>query len=111
MSVRENIELYHKLDLETYIAALISEYGATAHPAQPNTFIMRGLPFYAPIDRSDHVSILSFNGALLPYPLLQALADHPELAPDDVFVRWTQEQDLIWEGTLGELRTQIIKDR
>ncbi len=48
------------------------------------------------------ISILSFNNVPLPDSLIEALVDHPELFPDGILVRWTQEQDLIFEATLGE---------
>ena len=46
----------------------------------------------------------SFNYVPLPDSLLEALVEHAELFPDDILVRWTQEQDLYFEATLGQLR-------
>ncbi len=40
----------------------------------------------------------------LPDCLLEALAGYPGSFPDHILVRWIQEQDLIAEVTLGELR-------
>ena len=45
---------------------------------------------------------LDFNKIPISYSIVQALIEHRELAPDDVIVRWTQEQELIFESTLGE---------
>src|SRR5688572_8317905 len=104
MSVRENIELFCNLNLTKYLEVLNQEFEAQTHPTQPDAFIVEGLPFYRPRDQDDHISILGFNKIPLPYPLLQALIEHPELASDDTVIRWTQEQELIFESTLGELR-------
>ncbi len=104
MSVRENIQLYGEVNNERYIQTLQVEYGAAKHPRERRAYIVEGLPFYAPRQTPDHISILSFNNSPLPDALLEALVLHPELFPDDVLIRWTQEQDLILEATLGQLR-------
>jgi hypothetical protein len=41
---------------------------------------------------------------------LQALIEHPELASDETVVRWTQEQELVLESTLGDLRKRLAQD-
>ncbi len=104
MSVRENIELYGGINNEWYIQTLEVEYGAAKHPHERHAYIVEGIPFYAPRQSPDHLSILSFNNIPLPDALLEALVMHPELFPNDVLVRWTQEQDLILEATLRQLR-------
>ncbi len=104
MSVRENIELYGGIDNERYMQTLVVEYGAAKHSRERRAYVVEGLPFYAPRQTLDHLSILSFNNIPLPDALLEALVMHPELFPDDVLIRWTQEQDLILEATLGQLR-------
>jgi len=104
MSIRENIELFCNLDLTKYLEVLNQEFEAQTHPTQADAFIVEGIPFYTPKVQDDHISVLGFNKIPLPYPLLRALIEHPELAPDDTVVRWTQEQGLILESTLGELR-------
>lgn len=106
MSIRENIEIFHHFDIEEYLNVLKDEFHAREHPAQPGSFLVEepGLPFYKPKQMEDHVSILSFNGVPLSETLLQALMEHPEMIPDDMVVRWTQEQDLIMETTIGDLR-------
>jgi hypothetical protein len=104
MSIRENIELFGNLDSTKYLDVLNQEFRAQKHPAQEDALIVDGLPFYEPKDQDDHISILGFNKIPLPYSLLQALIEHRELASDDTIVRWTQEQELILESTLGELR-------
>ncbi len=104
MSVKENIELYGLQNSAQYVEVLSGEFGATQHPNQENAYVLEHQPFYAPRPVEDHISILSFNNTPLPDSLIEALVDHPELFPDDVLVRWTQEQDLLFEATLGELR-------
>ncbi len=104
MSVRENIELYGGIDRDRYMQTLQVEYGAAQHPRGRRAYLVDGLPFYAPRQSPDHLSILSFNNIPLPDALLEALVMHPELFPDDVLIRWSQEQDLILEATLGQLR-------
>jgi len=107
MSLRENIQFFHQIDTEKYLDVLREDHTAQDHPTQPGGFLIDGdQPFYSPQQFDDHISILGFNYIPLPDQLIQALVDHPELAPDDTLVRWTQEQDLILETTLGELRNQ-----
>jgi hypothetical protein len=110
MSVRENIEIFHPLDTKTYLEILKDEYGARDHPSQPDSYLIDnpGTPFYEPKEIDDHVSILGFNYALLSNLLIQAIIGHPELVPDEVLIRWTQEQDLVLENTAGELRSGDI---
>lgn len=109
MSVRENIELFYDLDLEKYQCVLKEEFNAESHPGQVDASWIDGLPFYAPKNQGDHISILGFNKIPLPSSLLEALIQHPELAPDHIVVRWTQEQELILKSTLGELREMYKK--
>ncbi len=104
MSVRENIEVYGGLDNKRYIQSLKAEYRAAEHPGKDHAYIVEGLPFHEPREAEDHFSILSFNNLPLPDALLEALVNHPELYPDNLRIRWTQEQDLILEATLGEIR-------
>ena len=112
MSIRENIQFFHHVNIEKYMNVLRTKYGVKDHPAQENSFLIEnGPPFYKPQQIEDHVSILGFNNTPLPDFLLQALIDHPELAPDDVIIRWTQEQDMVLEATLGELRSQSKKGK
>src|SRR5271157_878595 len=103
MSIRENIEIFHKFDIETYISVLENEFGVRSHPAQMGCYLIDepGLPFYKPQQMGDHVSILGFNKVPLSDTLLQALIKHPEIVPDRTVVRWTQEQELIVETTMG----------
>ena len=104
MSLRENIELYGIQNEEQIIEILVDEFGATVHPRQAGSYVLENLPFHAPRSVNDHISILSFNNTPLPDSLLVALVDHREWFPDTILIRWTQEQDLILEATLGELR-------
>lgn len=105
MSLRENIQFFHQIDADKYLDVLRVEHNAQDHPSQPGSFLIdETQPFYAPQQIEDHLSILGFNYIPLPDQLIQAIIDHPELAPDDTLIRWTQEQDLILEATLGELR-------
>ncbi len=109
MSIRENIEIYYPLRIEQYLEALSREEGAQKHPDQAGAFIVEGLPFYSPKYVEDHISILSFNKVPLPYPLLQTLVEHPELVPDAVLIRWTIEQDLLLDSTMGEMRSKDLR--
>ena len=104
MSIRENIQVFHHFDPDEYLRILIDEYGAECHPNQENAFMVEELPFYAPQQSGEYNFILGFNMAPLPHVLIQALIDHPELVPDDTLICWTQEQDLIIESTLADLR-------
>lgn len=100
MSIRENIQLHGKLDIEKYLELL----QAQVHPDQENAYVVDGTPFYKPQEVEDHIFILGFNNMLLPYSLIQILVDHPELISDSAVVNWTQEQDLILKDTVGNLR-------
>ncbi|MGA7193687.1 MAG: hypothetical protein WBW94_08660 [Anaerolineales bacterium] len=104
MSIRENIEIYPPLDLHQFLEVLKRDYGLVEHPSQAGALTIDGLSFYSPRISGDHVSILGFNKAPIPDTVVQALVEHPELVPNDVVIRWTQEQELIFECTLGELR-------
>jgi hypothetical protein len=104
MSIREIVEFYHLVDLEKYMGILRAEFGSHTHPAQEGSLLIDGLPVYAPKWLQDQVSILGFNKLPLPDSVIQTLVDHPELAPDETLIRWTQEQDLRLECTLGMLR-------
>jgi len=112
MSLRENIELFHQLDIDKYLDVLKQDFGVRDHPSQTNSFLVGdpGLPFYKPRQAEDHISILGFNYVPLPSILLQAMVDHPELIPDGAFVRWTAEQELIMESYLGDLRSSANRD-
>ena len=106
MSIRENIEIYHPIDVDEYLSILRNEFNARNHPSQTGSFLIgkEGLPFYEPRQVGDHISILSFNTVPLSDDLIQALINHPEIVGDEVVVRWTQEQELIVETTIGDLR-------
>ena len=109
MTLRENIQFFHCLDPEEYLEVLKNEYDVRDHPTQPEGFLIDdpGLPFYKPKQIEDHVSVLGFNYVPLSDLLIQALADHPDLVPDDVRVCWMLEQDLILETTMGAIREKI----
>jgi len=104
MSIRENIQFFHRIDPSEYLRILAVEHGAQPHPRQQGTFLGDGLPFYTPQQVDEHTFVLGFNMVPLSHILIQALIVHPELVPDQVFIRWTQEQDLIAEGTLDNFR-------
>lgn len=103
MSMRENIQIHHQFDVDTYID-ILKENGAVEHPAQEGAFIIEEDPFYAPRQIDEHVSILSFNYFPLPMVLLHALINYPELVPDDVEIIWLVEQDSFIETTMGIIR-------
>ncbi len=94
MSVRENIELHGGIDNEPHLQILRKEYGAAPHPVENRAYILGGLPFHSPSRSRYHLSILSFIDLPLPDALLEALIKHPELFPDQVLIRWAQEQHL-----------------
>ena len=106
MSIHENIQIFHPVDIEQYLALLLREYGATEHPEQAEAFLLEELPFYKPQMAEGYIFILSFNMRPLSYLLIQALADHPELAPAETKIIWTQEQDLLLETTVGEVKNR-----
>jgi len=106
MSLRENIQIFHPVDIERYLDILKTEYGALEHPQQSGAFLIEGLPFYAPQLAEGYVFVLGFNMVPLAHVIIQALAEHPELVPESALVRWTQEQALILESELGALRMQ-----
>ena len=108
MSIRENIQFFHRVDPNEYLRVLIDEYKAQPHPHQPGAFLVDGLPFYPPQQAKEHTFILGFNMAPLSQTLIRALIGHPELVPDQVFVRWMQEQDLVAEGTLEDFRLMLL---
>jgi hypothetical protein len=107
MSIRENIQCFHRVDPNEYLRILIDEYGAQPHPNQENAFLVDGLPFYSPQQAEEHTFVLGFNFAPLSHTLIQALITHPELVPDNVLIRWTQEQDVVAEGAVEDFRQML----
>ncbi len=99
MSVKENIELYGLSDQEESAKTLIEKVGATQQARQADACMLDGLPFHAPRPASDHISILIFNNTPLLDAIIEILVDHREFFPDNILIRWTQEQDLIFEAT------------
>lgn len=106
MSIRENIQFFHRFDPDEYLRILIDEHGAEPHPNQDDAFLVEGLPFYAPKQTEEHIFVIGFNLVPLSHMLIQALVSHPDLAPDTTLIRWTQEQELIVESTLADLQNQ-----
>ena len=107
MSIRENIQLFHRVDPTEYLRVLVDEYGAQPHPRQQNAFLIDGLPFYPPQQVDEYTFVLGFNMVPLSHTLIQALISHPELILDNVLIRWTQEQDLVAEGTVEDFRQML----
>ena len=108
MSVRENIQIFHQFDLDAYLEILKAEHGAKDHPGQSGCYLVDELPFYKPKQTDEYVFVLGFNYAPLPGLLIEALASHPELIPDDVLIRWTIEQELLLDTTMGEIRSKDL---
>ena len=100
MGLRENIQLFHPIDIDRYLDILISEYGAEKHLQQDGAYLIDGLPFYKPQLAEGYIFILGFNKAPLSYVLIQALANYPKLAPGNTRVLWMQEQELIVDTLL-----------
>ena len=105
MSLRETIVINHPLRINKFLQIIEIENGARGHPAQPGAFLVGDpeLPFYAPEKRARHVFILGFNYAPLPVLLLHTFINHAELVPENTRIRWTAEQDLLWQGTIQDL--------
>jgi hypothetical protein len=108
VTLRENIQIYYLLNIDDYLKILEREHQALPHPSVPRSFVIGFLevPFYRPETVNDHVTILGFNYTPLPFLLIQVLIDNPTLIPDHTLIRWTQEQELILEKQLRELREQ-----
>ena len=106
MTVRENIQIFHQFDVGTYLEILKSEHGAKDHPAQDGCYLLENLPFYEPRQADEYVFILGFNFVPLPVLLIDALANHSELVPDGVLIRWTIEQEMLLDTTMGEIRNK-----
>ena len=102
MSIRENIQFFHTINIEKYLDTLREEHGIRKHPIQPGAYLIDGLPFYRPMQTGVYTFILGFNMAPLSPKLIQTLANHPELASESTSFRWTQEQELIAEGMLKD---------
>ena len=75
MTVRENIQFFHHFDVSVYLSILKEECGAQEHPEQEGSYLIDDLPFYAPRQIDEHVSVLSFNYAPLPSILINALVN------------------------------------
>ena len=103
MSARENIEIFGLADEQSYADLLNGQFGAVKLSNQPGAYILDDPPSYAPRQSGDHIYILGFNQYPLPDSLIDALFDHPELFPNDILTRWTQEQDLLLDASLGQL--------
>jgi hypothetical protein len=100
MSVREHIEPYALRDQAKLVDVLVDEFGVIKQPSRSRPYL-GGLPYHAPRPAEDHTSMLSFNNSPLPDFPIEALVIHAELFSDDILMCWTQEQDLIFEATLG----------
>ena len=109
MSLRENTQIYHPVNIERYLEILKTEYGAQEHPQKDGAFLIDGLPFYMPQMAEGYVFVLGFNMMALPHALLRALIDYPELIPPETKVRWTAEQELVMEADMEVVRNQLAK--
>ena len=108
MTVRENIQIFHSFDIDTYLQILETEQGAKEHPTQPGCYVVDSLPFYKPRQADEYVYILGFNLIPLPGVLLDVLANHPEMVPNGTAIVWTIEQELLLDTTMGEIRNKDI---
>jgi len=106
MSLRENIQIFHQLDIENYLKLLQREYMAREHPIQTDCYLIDDpeLPFYEPKQTDEYSFIIGFNYAPLSSLLIQVLIDHPNLIHPDTLVRWTSEQELLLENSIEELK-------
>ena len=106
MTIRENIQIFHKFDIGKYLEILETEQGSKKHPMQPGCYLIDDLPFYKPKWIEDHVSILGFNYVPLSGLLIHSLASHPELVPDSAEILWLIEQEVLLTTTLAEMRSK-----
>jgi hypothetical protein len=113
MSVKQCIWVLHPVDIEAYLEVLKSEYGARDNKNQPGSFLVGDptLPFYVPQSMEGKVAVTGFNHRPLPHQLIDALVNHPELAPSSALIRWTEEQELLVEVTVEKLRQRAGKER
>lgn len=105
MGLRENMQIFHPIDIDRYLDTLIAKYGVEKHPQQAGAYLIGGLPFYKPQRAEGYIFILGFNMTPLSSVLIQALADHHDLVPGDTQVLWTLEQDLIMDILLNDFKT------
>ena len=110
MSVREDIQFFHRFDVETYLGILKTEQGAKECPDIPGCYLIENLPFYKPTQADEYVFVLGFDLVPLSGLLIEALANHPELVPDEVMVCWLIEQDLLLETTMGDVRKKLSEN-
>jgi hypothetical protein len=106
MSLRETIQVVGRLEMDQYLHFLQTERHAKEHPSQSGAYLVDGLPFYEPQQEDGYVFIMGFNMQPLPLALIETLIEHPEIASEDTQVRWTQEQELVFEGDIRELRKE-----
>ncbi len=57
-----------------------------------------------------YIFILGFNMVPLSSLLLQALVNHPKLAPETTPIQWTAEQEIVVEGELREVKDILLCD-
>jgi hypothetical protein len=108
MSVREMIRIIHEFDADRYLSILQEEHNATEHPSQPEAFMVDGLPIYRPGQTDEYVYVVSFNHRILPGVLIDSLANHSELVPDEALIFWSIEQKIFLESTMGEQRGKNV---
>lgn len=102
MSIRESLQIYCMFNVDEYLEVLQKQYGTEFHPTQKGAFVVDGLPFYKPQKAEEYIFILSFNYMPLASALVWTLFEHPELVPADTHIRWMQEQDLVFDGAIGD---------
>src|SRR5690242_2248857 len=109
MTYRECIWVDHAVDVDRFLAVLKSEYGARANEMIAGSFLIGDppVPFYAPRLIDGRLAITGFNRFPLSPLLVEALGRHPELAPPETPLRWTEEQDLLIEGALERVDRRL----
>jgi len=112
MSVIESIWISHEVDVESYLTVLQAEFGAVAHPKEAESFLIGDPPslFRRPVHFEGWTYITGFDNQPLSDVLLDALVQHPELAPERTRVNWTVEQDRLFTGTLAEVRQRVEQE-
>jgi len=106
VSLRENIQLFYHIDINEYLEALRKKHGLEGHPSKDGLYLLDDHPFsfHRPQWNEDHLFILGTNLTPLSPTLVQVLVENPEFVPPETRVVWTQEQEIVFEGTLDGFR-------
>jgi hypothetical protein len=109
MSYRQSLWVLHPVAVDAYLRIVQVEFGAIPHPAEPRAFLIDAppVPFYRPQLLDGAFVVMGFNHVPLSRLLLSAFIIHPELAPPQTRIRWTEEQELVVADTLEQLGRRL----